>query len=299
MKRAISLVAALLLAGCFDPGPQPPTAPRPDPALWIAHGPHAAAVLFGSVHALPTRMDWESRAMEIAIAHADEIWFETPLDAQSGYQLALALSMKSQEPRGKTLWDRLTPAEAAKVRQAAARLDVKPDKLAHLQPWAAILVLGGKAGGETGVTSDWGVERVLDAQSGPHTRREAFETPAEHAAVLTGASTADQIAMLDATANAAIAGEVEDEARMVRQWREGDVAGLARDTIAKDVQTMPGMYRRLLPDRNRRFADAIAKRLRGKGFIIVVVGAGHMIGPEGVPALLRARGIPVDGPLTH
>jgi uncharacterized protein YbaP (TraB family) len=299
MKRLIGLAAALFLAGCFDAAPLPPLPPSPDPALWIARGPHAAVVLFGSVHALPTRFEWEPRALELAVAHADEIWFEMPPDPQSSYQLAIALAGHAHTSKGRTLWDELKPAEAVRIRQACAKVGVPAEKLAHLRPWTADFVLGGEAlYGSTGSVGGWGVERVLEAQSGPHTRRKGFETPAEHAAVLTAAAPADQIALLDATADAILAGRTDEGGRLIREWRNGDVQSLEKD-VAEDTRSAPGMYRRLLTDRNRRFADAIAQRLRGKGFIVVVVGAAHMAGPQGLPALLRARGIPVDGPLTH
>jgi len=40
----------------------------------------------------------------------------------------------------------------------------------------------------------------------------------------------------------------------------------------------------------------ILKRLEGQGEAVMVVGVGHLVGPDSVPALLRARGIPVEGP---
>jgi uncharacterized protein YbaP (TraB family) len=51
-----------------------------------------------------------------------------------------------------------------------------------------------------------------------------------------------------------------------------------------------------LADRNRRWADAITERLAGSGETVIVVGAGHLAGPDSVPTLLRARGVAVDGP---
>jgi uncharacterized protein YbaP (TraB family) len=37
-------------------------------------------------------------------------------------------------------------------------------------------------------------------------------------------------------------------------------------------------------------------RLKGHGHTVVVVGIGHLIGPDGVPARLRALGYSVTGP---
>lgn len=297
VTRLLALAAALFLAACNEADHQPPPS---DPAIWVARGPHAAVILFGSYHALPTRMEWEPRALKLAVDDADEIWFETPLDEQSSYELALTMSSHSQLPKGRKLWDRLTPAETARLRQACARVGVAPEKLARLQPWAADFQIGGEAVyGATGATTAWGVERTLDAQAGPHTLRRGFETTAEHAAVITAATPADQIAMLDATVDDILAGRADEGAREIREWRYGDIANQTRDFLGDDARLGPGMYQRLITDRNRRFADAIARRLKGKGLVVAVVGAAHMVGPESVPALLRARGIPVDGPLTH
>ena len=72
MTRLLALAAALFLAACNEADHQPPPS---DPAIWVARGPHAAVILFGSYHALPTRMEWEPRALKLAVDDADEIWF--------------------------------------------------------------------------------------------------------------------------------------------------------------------------------------------------------------------------------
>ena len=62
------------------------------------------------------------------------------------------------------------------------------------------------------------------------------------------------------------------------------------------IRDAPGIYRTLVVARNQRWIDPIIERLQGKGEAVMVVGVGHLVGPDSVPSLLRARGIRVDGP---
>ena len=58
----------------------------------------------------------------------------------------------------------------------------------------------------------------------------------------------------------------------------------------------PRAYRALITDRNRRWALEIERRLKRRGTIVVVVGVGHLIGPDGLPSVFRAAGLKVEGP---
>jgi hypothetical protein len=64
------------------------------------------------------------------------------------------------------------------------------------------------------------------------------------------------------------------------EWREGG----------------PVLHEAVVLRRNRAWADEIARRLDGSGRIFIAVGAAHLVGQGSVVALLRARGIPVEGP---
>jgi uncharacterized protein YbaP (TraB family) len=59
----------------------------------------------------------------------------------------------------------------------------------------------------------------------------------------------------------------------------------------------------MLQDRNLHMADVVEQFLKGKEPGFVVVGAGHMVGPDGVVKLLEKRGYKVElvaiGPLPH
>jgi len=48
--------------------------------------------------------------------------------------------------------------------------------------------------------------------------------------------------------------------------------------------------------RNAAWIVQILHRLAGSGHTVVVVGAAHLLGPDGLPAHLRALGYSVDGP---
>ena len=84
--------------------------------------------------------------------------------------------------------------------------------------------------------------------------------------------------------------------RLVRLWMAGDVTALDRAVIERMRREDPGQYRRLIVDRNRAWAPVILKRLAGSGKTVMVVGVGHLLGRDGLPALLRAQGVTVEGP---
>ena len=61
-------------------------------------------------------------------------------------------------------------------------------------------------------------------------------------------------------------------------------------------KSAPGLYETVVVDRNAHWTEVIAQRMKGHGRTVVIVGMGHLIGPDGLPARLRARGFQVDGP---
>ena len=58
----------------------------------------------------------------------------------------------------------------------------------------------------------------------------------------------------------------------------------------------PEWHEAAVTQRNRRWAERVEKLLRGEGDILIVVGALHLVGEDGLPALLRAKGLRVEGP---
>jgi hypothetical protein len=82
---------------------------------------------------------------------------------------------------------------------------------------------------------------------------------------------------------------------MVKAWSVGDQAGLDK-LINGDLDQFPEARKMLLDDRNRRWAPKIQAMLKEKHVFFITVGAGHLTGPVGLPALLRKAGYKVDGP---
>ena len=64
-----------------------------------------------------------------------------------------------------------------------------------------------------------------------------------------------------------------------------------------DVKDDPQLYQRLLVDRNRTWLPKIEALFARAGRAFVVVGAAHLVGPDGLLALLRAKGYQVDAAL--
>jgi uncharacterized protein YbaP (TraB family) len=83
---------------------------------------------------------------------------------------------------------------------------------------------------------------------------------------------------------------------IVDDWITGDLGAIERDALEPLRRASPTLFDRLITSRNHRWAKVIEQRLKGSGTTVIVVGMGHLVGPGGVPALLRADGLTVEGP---
>ena len=79
---------------------------------------------------------------------------------------------------------------------------------------------------------------------------------------------------------------------MLRAWEKGDAAQLEA-LLNESMEEAPVIFKRLVTDRNQRWAPQIEELLRGKENAMVIVGAGHLVGANGVVGLLRKKGFKV------
>lgn len=279
-----ALAAALALATL----PAPAAA---EPTVWTIRDADSTIVLFGSVHLLPGGLDWRPATLDAALAEADDLWFETLTDDSASGLAARRLGVL---PAGESLMTRLTPQGRARLQRQGERLGLSPAAVDGLRPWLADLTLSVAALLQDGAFADAGVERTLETAAPAATRR-YFESPAEQIDFLAGAPESDQLASLEETLRQ-LDEDPELFSRLVRAWLAGDQAAIEQLGVAPIRTLSPVLYERLLAGRNRRWAEIILARLAGSGTTVMVVGAGHLTGPDGVPALLRARGVAVEGP---
>ena len=273
---------------------------RADPPLWRVIGPHAQVDLFGSIHLLSDATHWRTPALEAELAKADAVWFEIPLGAAAQADAVAMLQAKGLLPAGQTLSGLLSPALNARVLALAAKEGLAPAVLERMKPWLAELELTIVFYQRQGYREDLGVESQIDAAAPAGAPRGAFETLAEQVDLFADAPVADQVASIKETLD-----EIDADPgifnRAADAWRRGDVKGVEREVIAPMRKEDEALYRRVLVDRNRRFAARIEQMVQGgqpQGGkrVFVVVGVGHLVGPDGVPAMLRRDGLKVEGP---
>jgi uncharacterized protein YbaP (TraB family) len=289
MRRRVALVLAWALS-LLGSGPV-----LAQPAVWTVRGPHATLVLFGSVHLLPPGLDWRPPSLTQALTSAREIWFELPIDGATAAAAQKLATDKGLLATG-DLFASLSPADAERLRAACARVAVPPALVAAMRPWLAEVTLSLAQDAQAGGAAGEGVDQQLSDQIAASVPRHAFETPRQQIDFLAAAPVAEQLASLDETIDE-ITNDPDLFLRVVNSWLKGDVAALRKDALEPLIKSSPGMYRRLITDRNRHWASVLGRRLKtGHGMIVVVVGTAHLIGPQGVPTLLRERGFDVDGP---
>jgi uncharacterized protein len=293
-----AMIAALLLSAQAFAADAPPmlASIAAHPALWTVHGPKGTAYLFGSIHILPPNMVWHTPQIDAAMAASDVFVFEIPMDASTQTDIANFVRDNGSLPPKTTLTSLLDSKAQKNYAATLALTQVPPKLLDDKRPWLAALVLDVSYMAQRHLSPDNGVDRKVYAEAlaqGGKTFR-GLETPEQQFALFMPKSQKLEIEEFDSSLTE-ILHDQGSTGDLIDAWADGDVKRLA--ALAKDdIKGHPEVEKALFDDRNRNWVGQITKMLDEPHTYFITVGAGHLAGPKGIPALLRAKGYKIDGP---
>lgn len=297
----LGAIAALLFAACapaqtVQPQSAKPAPQRAAPAQWRLADDDNTITLFGTVHMLPPDFAWERSALEAALEQAEAVYLETNIDPEGQAALPAAMLRAGTNPPGVTLSGLLSAADRARLQTLAASLGVSVAALEDRRPWLAALSLSVAAVARAGHDPEAGADAWLRRRAqalGAELRY--LETAEEQIAVFAGLSPQADRAFLTATLRQ-VEEDIAELGVLDRAWAAGDLATLEPMLVASLSEAGPEVYAAALTNRNVRWVEAIEALIAGDEDVVIGVGTAHLVGPDSVVAMLRAKGYAVEGP---
>jgi uncharacterized protein len=293
MKRILPILL-LLLAGTPSLGladDAPPAAAHP--SLWTIHGKHGTVYLFGSVHILPPGLVWRVGDIDKAIAASDVFVFEVQTDQDKIKQL---VADKGTLPAGQSLRAMLPPESQADLDADTALLNIPESAIDNRRPWLAALVLSVVRLRQENYSPSSGVDFILQGDAAARGKPIRYlETIEQQFALLAPDDPKLELESFE-TDLKSFKTEKDSVEPLVVAWSSADQKQMEHLTL-DPLKGHSDIRKAMFDDRNHAWIKPIEAMLDGEDKVFfVTVGASHMVGEQGVPALLRADGYKVDGP---
>ena len=259
--------------------------------LFRVRGPNGATLyLLGSVHLLPQDASALPPQVDTAFEHAKTVSLETSFDSMQ--MKAAELMMRGRFSNGATLRSTLSPKALPKVDSLLQSYGLTLDQVNGFKPWFVSMLLSQVAMQRMGFQAQYGVDMQLNARAKAAGKPVlGLESPEFQIGMFDGLSEADQEQMLvDGTSPSQAAKEL---ATIRDAWAVGNVAVLD-SLLNRRLDSAPGLRNALLTSRNRNWIPKLEQIITGKDDALVVVGAGHLVGKDGVLELLKAKGYTIE-----
>jgi uncharacterized protein YbaP (TraB family) len=224
-----------------------------------------------------------------AFEGADALAVELDVEARA-FEIQQRMLERGTYPPGETLQDTLAPETWQAL---AARLEssgLPPMLMQSLKPGLVVTTLSTMELIKMGLNPEQGVDRYfLNLARGSKEIVELETVDAQLDVVLD--TTQPDLLVQQTLA------QLDDMetimSQLVDYWQSGDSEGLARLVIEDELEKYPefrDLHRRMFDDRNHAMTDRIVEMQARGGTWFVVVGAGHLVGDQGIVSMLQRRG---------
>jgi len=259
--------------------------------MWRVQGDGATVYLLGSVHAMREDSYPLPTAMEAAFDSVEKVVFEIDLDELDGAALQMLAAGTLDGER--TLEEIVGPATWAELLVPIEKTGFPAAMFRRMKPWMAAVTITALALTEAGYLPSAGVDAYFSRRAEEAgMERIALET-AEFQVGLFADLTAEQsLAFLRYTL-ADLETVIPELGELSAHWRAGRMEAV-EVLMAEGFDEYPELLEKMVTNRNRAWMPLIEGLLAGDSDAMVVVGALHLVGEDGLVNLLRKRGYTVD-----
>lgn len=259
--------------------------------LWRVSHDGRDSWLYGTSHV--GRREWlmPGRTVMGAMMKSDKLALElNVLDPEVSKSLAQGMKARDDAPE-------LSAALAARLelqREKACAQDIAP-----LRPDAQVVALQALAGRPLGVYPDYGVDMMLAGMAaGLKKPVVGLETPELQIRELFSDDPAQVSESVSEGLKQLESGKAPEMVNLIADlWADGRQDRLENYADWCDCANTPherAQLQRLIDGRNPGMADGIVNLLKEGDTVFAAVGALHMVGPHGLPVLLRKKGYKVE-----
>ena len=262
--------------------------------VWQVEGEANTIYLAGSMHLLRGRDLPLPKAFGIAYEDSGRLLFEiSPAESESPEAMKRAME-KGRYENGKTLRDAISKEAYAELCEYVEEVGMPAGAWDGVRPWMAMMSITLVEIAKMGALAEFGVEKVI----GDKAKKDGKK--------VTGLETLEKQLGIFETLDAKVQEKMlvkalheretlaEDYPRMVTSWKNGDDKAFMEMAFdGMDDSEAGRFYEKILYERNREWVGSIEKILSGSENVMVVVGAGHLLGERGLVDLLRKKGYEV------
>ena len=263
------------------------------PAIWVAKDYDSTLYLFGTVHLLPSELDWQRDDMRQAFNEAGTVFFEVDTGPKGQIEATVLTTSLGLRSNGLRLSDLLDNYQLNLLEAAANNGNLTIASLDSMQPWLASEYLAFTAAQNAGLSGELSADEALKSRAERSGKNvvylESLETQIRASADLPDyiqldilTETMEQFNTLGAEAT-----EIAD------QWSVGGTDFLTEQLIRPMKARPPEVFNSLLRDRNRAWTTKLSRFMEDSGTGFVAVGTAHLLGNDSLLHELREQGYEV------
>lgn len=290
-RKAMAVACMAVIAACASAKPS-------SPAIWRVSDADNSLYLMGSFHALKSSDYPLSKAVNDAYADAELLAFEIAPEQLQSPELVRAMQQSAMLPATQSLQGML-PENTWQdlLRWQRKNPDTPLASLQRLKPWYAALIIANTQSQAQGFEPELGLDRhFMNKAKTVRKPSIGLEQMQDQIALLNGMKPAAQLQLLqEALGDSGNPRNAELE-RLRALWVSGDAEELEEITVTKMRREYPDLYQSINVARNQAWLPQLRRLLddEREADVMVVVGALHLLGPDGLVRQLQANGYKVE-----